>query len=647
MPMHVSLAERTVDTEVTEDVANKEERLESDSGAWKKYETVFTNTKAGMDNVDKEKVKKVVYEMSKDSAFFQNEQRKMENSRRKIDELICQAEALTAEQLDRFEKSADDRIAELEAKRRLDKVWLHVDMDAFYAAVEERDNPSLKDVPMAVGGTGMITTANYKARRFGVRSAMPGFIARRLCPELVFVRPDFAKYRSAADETRAIFRELDPDFEAMSLDEAYLDATPAARARGLTGAELAEELRHKVLAATGLTCSVGIAPNKRLAKVCSDMNKPNGQFEVKPERGAILDFLRALPIRKIGGIGKVAEQMLSEALSVTECGHLLDRRAVIVALCSERAAGFYLEVGLGLGAAEHSERPGDGEVGRKGISCERTFRAICTVPEMEQKLAELSAHLAEEMAEEGLRGRSLTLKLKGTDFKVRTRAVTSPGWLCSTDGILEAARGLLRAELRQCPQGLRLRLMGLRMSHLAKLGGAPGTPERGQTTLREFVAKADAPGGSERAAPSASQRELFRERSPGAEPGGCHGGLPRQEAEPAAAGSPEAWACRACTFAGNPASSSRCSVCGFAKGTKAVVRQLCDSPALPRPSLTTRCPMHSTRDSILGRVQGAHLRKSLWRGRCRNVNVPGLLEWCGDRRNTRFPSQFFPSPRRC
>eukprot|EP00873_Tetraselmis_striata_P034403 jgi/Tetstr1/454667/TSEL_041557.t1 len=538
--------------------------------AWASYETVFTNAKAGMDGVDRDKVKQVVYEMSKDSAYFQNEQRKQEATGRRVEELRRRAETLSEAQLAAHTRAADAQLAQLDLERRLDKVWLHVDMDAFYAAVEERDNPSLKDKAMAVGGTGMITTANYNARAFGVRSAMPGFIAKRLCPKLVFVRPDFAKYSAAAEETRAVFREYDPDFQAGSLDEAYLHMTDAVAQRGLSGQQLAQELRERVQSRTGLTCSVGIAPNKRLAKVCSDMNKPNGQFEVAPTRSAVMAFMQSLPIRKVGGVGKVAEQALSQILGVNTCGQLLTHRGAIVALFSPKAAHFYLEIALGLGATEHAPRPGDGEVGRKGISVERTFGAIAGRADMEHKLRELAAHLAADMAKEDLRGRTLTLKLKTSEFRVHTRACSTQHWLTGAPEILPVAMRLLSAE-REKHEGLSLRLMGLRMSGLMKRHSGRVAADPGQATLASFVSAEagqlaeDAP--DERAAeapatppaPSAAADEPGPPPPPSSTPGSAARAVGRQ-GRGRGRGPSEAWECRICTLR-NPGILLRCAAC--------------------------------------------------------------------------------------
>lgn len=186
-----------------------EKKSESSSDApipkpWQSYHTVYTNAKAGMDGVDKEKVQRVVYEMSKGSKFFENEERKEALMRQRTEKMREKCGKLSAADISHYQKVAERRITELEARRDLSRTWLHVDMDAFYAAVETLSNPSLKGKPMAVGSTSMLSTANYEARRYGVRAAMPGFIARKLCPELIFVPVDFEKYTYYSTLTRKV-----------------------------------------------------------------------------------------------------------------------------------------------------------------------------------------------------------------------------------------------------------------------------------------------------------------------------------------------------------------------------------------------------------------------------------------------------------
>ncbi|KAG9144845.1 hypothetical protein Leryth_018973 [Lithospermum erythrorhizon] len=420
----------------------------SENRPWQSYNTVYTNAKAGMDGVDKEKVQRVVYEMSKGSKYFENQERKDASIKEKIEYMRSQCANLTPNHLAHFHKIADTRIVELESTRDLSKIWLHVDMDAFFAAVETLCDQSLKGKPMAVGNMSMLSTANYEARKFGVRAAMPGFIARKLCPDLIFVPVDFKKYTHYSNLTREVFQKYDANFMAMSLDEAYLDITNICAERSMTGEQVAQELRETVFNVTGLTCSAGVAANRLLAKVCSDINKPNGQFVLPNERGAVVTFISSLPTRKIGGIGKVTDQILKEVIGISTCGELLQQSSFLYALFSRSSADFFLSVGLGLGETDTPE------VGmRKSMSTERTFTATKNEAFLYQKLVDLSESLSTDLKEEGLSGRTLTLKLKTASFEVRTRAVTLPSYMCEHEDILKHASKLLKAEL---PVSLRL-----------------------------------------------------------------------------------------------------------------------------------------------------------------------------------------------
>ncbi|GFP88639.1 DNA polymerase kappa [Phtheirospermum japonicum] len=456
-----------------------EKSISGDDSArpWQSYNTVYTTAKAGMEGVDKEKVKRIVYEMSKGSKYFENEERKEAYMKQKVDSMRAQLAKLTASDISHHQKIADKRILELEATRDLSRTWLHVDMDAFYAAVETLANPSLKGKPMAVGGMSMISTANYEARKFGVRAAMPGFIARKLCPELIFVPVDFKKYTYYSDLTRKVFQKYDPNFLAASLDEAYLDITNFCSNEGMTARErvrsslmldamlpkVAEELRESVNKETGLTCSAGVGPNRLLAKVCSDINKPNGQFVLPNERMAVMAFISTLPIRKIGGIGKVTENILNGVFGITTCEEMLQKN-------------FFLSVGLGLGRTGKPEA-----TQRKSMSNERTFSPTEDELSFHQKLVDLSDNLSSDMEKQGLRGRTLTLKLKTSCFEVRSRAVTLPNYICSSEDILKHAKKLLKAELP-----VSLRLMGLRMSHFSE--GREGVAiDPKQKTLSNFI----------------------------------------------------------------------------------------------------------------------------------------------------------------
>ncbi|KAK7308114.1 hypothetical protein VNO77_41710 [Canavalia gladiata] len=448
---------------------------------WQSYHTVYTIAKAGMEGVDKEKVQRIVYEMSKGSKFFQNEERKDAFIKQKIDNLRIQYAMLTQADLSHYQKVADRRILELEASRDLSRIWLHVDMDAFYAAVETLSNPTLKGKPMAVGSMSMISTANYEARKFGVRSAMPGFIARKLCPELIFVPTNFKKYTYYSDLTRKVFQRYDPNFIAGSLDEAYLDITEVCKERNVKSEEIAQELRVSVYEETGLTCSAGVAPNHLLAKVCSDINKPNGQYVLPNDRMAIMTFISSLPIRKIGGIGKVTEHILKDVLGINTCEQMLEKSSYLFALFSQSTADFFCSVGLGVGKTDCPQVRF-----RKSISNERTFPATEDEVLLHKKLVELAEMLSMDMQKEGLCGRTLTLKLKTASFEVRTRAVTLQKYISSGEDILKHASKLLKAELP-----ISVRLIGLRVSQFNG-DKSSATCDPTQKTITNFITSGDA-----------------------------------------------------------------------------------------------------------------------------------------------------------
>jgi len=224
----------------------------------------------------------------------------------------------------------------------------------------------------------MISTANYVARKYGVRSAMPGFIGKVLCSEpapgsslppaeLVFVGSGFGDYGHVSTQVKGLLREFDPYLRSGGIDEAYLDITDYMAENRLGAEAVAERIRARIREAEytfladpavrrkGLTCSCGVAPNRRLAKVCSDINKPDGQFLLPPDRGAVLLFVSTLPIRKVGGIGRVSERMLHEVFGVDTCGQVLEKRAEIAAMCHKGTAEFLFGVGLGLGGTSSHE----------------------------------------------------------------------------------------------------------------------------------------------------------------------------------------------------------------------------------------------------------------------------------------------------
>ncbi len=329
---------------------------------------------------------------------------------------------------------------------------IHVDMDAFYASIEQRDRPELRGRPLAVGGSpdgrGVVAAASYEARRFGVRSAMPSRTALRLCPELTFVRPDFARYRAASRQLHGVLADFSDVIEPLSLDEAYLDVTADKAGLG-TAARAAARIRERVRADLGLTCSAGVAPLKFVAKIASDFRKPDGLTVVPPE--AVLDFVRPLPIRKLWGVGPATLARL-EALEVATIGDLADlpEERLVTELGSRGAFLWRLANG-------QDPRPVQAERIRKSRSAEHTFDSDVTDAEV------LHATLEEQAARVGgaERGRTVTLKVRYSDFTTVTRAETLAEATDDPEVVLAVASRLLA---RTEAPGRPIRLIGVGLS---------------------------------------------------------------------------------------------------------------------------------------------------------------------------------------
>ncbi|KAG0700243.1 DNA polymerase kappa [Chionoecetes opilio] len=455
--------------------------------------------KAGMQGLDTDKINDIIKRASEGSRFYQYKQKHQQQLNEKLEVMKNEASSFTEEQIKKATKQMDQLVQELEAERDLSRTIVHVDMDMFYAAVEMRDDPSLRDKPMAVGSTGMLSTSNYAARRYGVRAAMPGFIGKKLCPELIIVPPDFTKYKAASREVQEIFSQYDPGFSPMSLDEAYLDITEFLQKNsalyvdeddGMNHEQLSQvvvkEMRGKIEAKTQLTASAGIAANTRLAKVCSDLNKPNGQYYLPQDRDHILQFIASLSIRKVCGIGNVSEQHL-QALGVTQCGQLMEKRGLLRLLFSETSYYNFLSIVLGLG---HSTLSAWTERDRKSISQETTFKGTSDRPTLFKLSADLCQELADEMQRKDIVGKVLTLKIKTTDFKVKTRAQTLSEATRCPQVMAAGIKKILLLEMNAATdQPLSLRLLGVRMSSLA----ASEVGQRRQATLTQMFSQAAKP----------------------------------------------------------------------------------------------------------------------------------------------------------
>ncbi|KAJ6649353.1 DNA polymerase kappa [Pseudolycoriella hygida] len=363
----------------------------------------------------------------------------------------------------------DKKAKKMEFGRILDRTIVHVDMDAYYAAVEMRDNPALSNVPMAVGGDSMLSTSNYLARKFGVRAGMPGFIGKKLCPHLVIVPTNFEKYGQISKEIHEIFKLYDPNFSSVSLDEAYLDITEYLEDKNrlksdvdmLTADEVTQEIREEIFKRTKLTASAGIACNSLLAKICGDFNKPNGQYYLPPTIEAIKEFIVKLPIRKVSGIGNVTEQLLN-SLNIFTCGDLWTHRGIINLLFKPATVSFLLAVSLGIGSTWFNVSDAVDQ-SQKSISSERTFSGSNT--NIEPKLCHsLCSELEKELKSKELKALTVTLKIKTVDFQVRTRAVRLLSPTNEADIIFETAWSIYKSYTNEV-KNLAIRLLGVRLSN--------------------------------------------------------------------------------------------------------------------------------------------------------------------------------------
>ncbi|WP_350293276.1 DNA polymerase IV [uncultured Croceitalea sp.] len=334
---------------------------------------------------------------------------------------------------------------------------IHVDMDAFYASVEQHDNPELKGKPVAVGGgskRGVVSAASYEARKFGVRSAMSGYIAQRNCPDLIFVKPRFDRYKEISQQVRSVFFEYTDLVEPLSLDEAYLDVTK--NKKGNPSATLiAEEIRKKILDKTGLTASAGISINKFIAKIASDYNKPNGQKTVNPEE--VIQFLEDLEIRKFYGVGKVTAEKMYK-LGIFTGRDLKQKSLEFLDANFGKGGKFYYNVVRGIHFSEVKPHRIP-----KSVGAERTFSEnLSSEIFMQERLEHIATELERRLLKSKIAGKTITLKIKYSDFTLQTRSKTLPYYISAKDLILETAKELLYQEELENS----VRLLGISLANL-------------------------------------------------------------------------------------------------------------------------------------------------------------------------------------
>lgn len=334
---------------------------------------------------------------------------------------------------------------------------IHIDMDAFYASVEQMDNPALRGKPVAVGGSenrGVVSAASYEARKFGVRSAISGVLAKKYCPEIIFVRPRFDRYKEISSKIHKIFHDYTDLVEPLSLDEAYLDVTQNKKGNP-SASLLAQEIRLRILNEVGLTASAGISVNKFVAKIASDVNKPNGQKTVNPDE--ILTFLEELPIRKFYGVGKVTTEKMYQ-LGIFTGADLKSKTIEFLEKHFGKSGAFYYKVVRGI----HNSEVKAHRI-TKSVAAEHTFDVnLSSEIFMLEQLDRIAASLEKRLKRHKISGKTVTLKIKYSDFTQQTRSKTIPYFISDKSLILEIVEELLYQERMKDS----VRLLGISLSNL-------------------------------------------------------------------------------------------------------------------------------------------------------------------------------------
>ena len=334
---------------------------------------------------------------------------------------------------------------------------IHVDMDAFYASVEQMDNPLLRGKPIAVGGSenrGVVAAASYEARKFGVRSAISGVMAKKNCPELIFVRPRFDRYKEISSKIQKIFYEYTDLVEPLSLDEAYLDVTNNKKGN-LSATLLAQEIRQRIFDEVGLTASAGISVNKFVAKIASDFNKPNGQKTVRPDE--VLSFLEELPIRKFYGVGKVTTEKMYQ-LGIFTGVELKSKSLEFLEKHFGKSGTFYYNVVRGI----HNSLVKSNRI-TKSVAAEHTFDVnLSSEVFMMEQLEIIAIALEKRLKKHNIAGKTVTLKIKYSDFTQQTRSKTLPYFIADKTLIVEVVKELLYQERMKDS----VRLLGISLNNL-------------------------------------------------------------------------------------------------------------------------------------------------------------------------------------
>ncbi len=454
-------------TENNDSKINPHSHISSDNNSSKmtnmNMPCVYTGEKGGMKGINHEKIEKIIYETTKNSRIFKKNEEDLAYLKQEILSVEKKLENFHKNEIlyNQVAQLAKSRIEFLKEQRRFDKIWMHLDMDMFFAAVEIKDNPSLANVPMAVGSMAMISTSNYIARKYGVRSAMPGFIALKLCPQLKLIGGHFHRYKEESIKIMEILEEYDPFLESSGLDEAYVDLTDYCKTNKIYSKDeiigMVKEIKKKIFEKTQLTCSCGIACNKRLAKICSDYNKPDGLYFLDFEPKVIEEFVEKLSIRKIPFIGSKTETRLN-LLKIFTCKDLVERQVDLFYI-NEDSFDFYMKNCYGIGSYEHSEYQEE-----KSISRSESFFMTGNKEQLLNTLDKLKEKIFKDMEKSHvLYCKTLTIEIIGLSERKVSKCFTSKYGLPNKNSIKTKAIELFTELLEREKKArmIRIKISGL------------------------------------------------------------------------------------------------------------------------------------------------------------------------------------------
>ena len=421
---------------------------------------IFNQFKAGLSSVDPKEISEKIIEISKNTKYYSNQKERSksidEQSRKMVDAL----RKSSASDLKQAEVQVDSYIEKLRSKLSFENTYFHADLDAFYASVEQLEDPSLVGTPFVVGGSikhGVVSTSSYEARKYGIRSGMAIFIALSLCSKLKIVSYHGDKYLEKSKQVQSIFRRYDPNFSSLGLDEASLNLTELLKTSGKSAEDLAKQLQREVFEETKLTISIGIAHTRQLAKIASDINKPNGIFSVPRNREEFNNFLYSLKIRKIPGIGGVTERKL-QSLGIETIQDVIDKRREIWYLFSQkfREFIFHSAIGISLDKKVNKEK-------RKSLGKECTFNGTDDIVVLMDYVEMMGYKISKKLQRNNISCKTVTVKFKSVDFVNYTKSYSFDNYTNKTKDIINCGIKILMEEHQK--EHMKLRLIGVRVNN--------------------------------------------------------------------------------------------------------------------------------------------------------------------------------------